>query len=226
MTTAEEKVLAQGKNSVDSLVDFLINNCSRLPPEMSADDLLLMDRIALLVFIRIHSFSPYYRQDVTCSECGMKFKKSINLEKDINVDEIPDDFVEPYEVSIKGNTEYRVGLGLLRGRDEKAISNYRKKVLAANAMQGDPGYLRRLAAYIRTLDGKDMPINDKLDFVREMPSSCSNILRDAIEEHDYGFNLQIKAKCPSCGEEVSSVMEFSEEFFRPKRDRSEGDTRI
>lgn len=213
MTVAEEVILQSTSGGAD-LVGKLVQACCKLPPGFLHSQLLLSDRIAILIALRVYTFGPRYQVPYTCSGCGAVNKADVDLSTDVREREGAPKIVEPIEVSLVDATK-RVSLRFLRGSDEATIAKSRKK----DAPQDET--VVRMALQLDKVDGEDLPnLDAKIAFVRALTIPDAMDIRDALEKVEPGLDTRISPACSSCGEVNEMQMPMTPEFFRPTRRRA------
>jgi hypothetical protein len=217
MTTQEEKLLSGGRGSGARMISQLLDRVIVRPEGLKSTDLLLADRLFLLIKLRILTFGSNYGFKVTCSSCETNTRHEVSL-ADQQVKMLPTGVVEPFEVTLPQCGE-RVYLRFLRGYDEEFVSSLVKKnaELGRGGVVGDPAYLPNMARTIHHTDSigeDDFP--EKLKFVQELYSPDSLAMTQALEEYDFGVDMKHDITCPVCGATSEIALPFSEEFFRPK----------
>ena len=217
MTVKEEKILADPARDRSDILDLIISRCVPDLP-IPYGELLLGDRHFLLLVIRSVSFGDDYSVVLRCTSCNSQFSHDIPIPDGIKVKVLTEADGEPFYADLPF-TRKKVGLRLLRVRDEKEIERYAKQRLIT-AEPGDPAYSYRLAKHIVSID--DQVIQDLMlvEMIDNLPSKDSFAILDAIEDHNCGPDLFLSVTCPRCGQDIREVMPFTAEFFRPKRSDS------
>lgn len=216
MTVAEEKILAGGgRDRALDVLDLVVKRCLVDCP-VPYEDLLLGDTFFLMMCIRNVSYGADYRFNISCGVCDKVFSYSLRIPEDLELTVLTEeDDCEPYEVKlpVRGDT---VGFCLLRNKDEAFIRRQLKSSYRSTLSPGDPSYSFRLASYIRTVNGEELPMAKKLEYVEGLLGMDSLALRNAIDDRECGVSLILHIECPNCGYEGEELMPFGKEFFRPK----------
>lgn len=207
----EEKLLAGGGNRLH-LADLILERCivSKCPP---VKDLLITDKFYMLLCLRSISYGADYTFEIKCTQCSLEFKKTVQLPEGLQIRSATQEDKEPFDIDLP-SCKKKVTLRFLRGVDEEEIENYVKQSVNVGTSEGDPSYAFRLARYIVTVDGKEMPILEKLSFCENLVGKDSLAIRQAIAEKETGPIFTITAKCPSCQNEMSTLLPLTNEFFR------------
>ena len=212
-TTKEEKILYG--SSASNVLDLVIKNCIVEPKDLNLSSLIVPDKYALLMNLRIISFGSLYRVNHRCEECKETNSFDIDL-SELPINYLDNDFSEPFLVNLK-TIDKKVEVRFLRGKDLDDVDNLVKR-LKKNSnviVPGDPGYTMRLAKYIRSIDGEDVTFDKALRFVESWTSRTSVEFRNAIDDIKVGYDLELIKPCPSCGEDMEFNLPFTGEFFRP-----------
>ncbi|MEM3063705.1 MAG: hypothetical protein QW303_09230 [Nitrososphaerota archaeon] len=214
MTAREERILAGSRSGAKSIASIL-QNCISAP--IPVQDLLLSDRLYALMRIRGISYGSKYSFIIKCQSCDLKIVVDYNVGDDIPVNVLPDGASEPFFTKLPVSSHV-IGFRLLRGKDEDEIARYSDRVFSRGVRQedGDPTYVYRLALNIVSIDGKEYDVNARMAYVEQMVAADSLALREAIDEHEPGPDMQIIETCPRCGFENETMLQFTNEFFRPR----------
>lgn len=206
----EEKLLAGGGNRMD-LADKVLKRCiiSECP---ELDDLLLTDKFYLLLNLRAISYGPEYSFSMKCGSCETDFKRTITLPEGLEVRAATKGDKEPFDVDLPV-CKKKVSLRFLRGFDEKEIENYVRQLPNAGGEDGDPGYEFRMSRFIAKIDGEDIDPIEKVRFCEGLIGRDSLAIRQAIAEHETGPVMTIRAKCPGCQRDISTLFPLTSEFF-------------
>ena len=231
-------LLSQGLDGLDRIAK-IINTCSRIPKAKSDQpdrltqlDLLLTDRMAILLALRTLAFNtPWYNYVYKCQFCSKTTKAWINLIEDLperspetmadnlfaagEIDN-PDDFVldEPLTLDLvdEGVT---IQARFLRGYDEVKIAKRAKRLAMTSNDLGDQSAIYRQALQIVTINGEEAKDAHKEAFVRQLSSGDLALLRIAVDDLEPGLDLRIFPTCDKCGADNELSLPFTAEFFRP-----------
>jgi hypothetical protein len=233
ITVDEEATLNTQGMDATARLNHIIRNCSLLPEGVSHDELLITDRMAILLGQRIHTFGPKYSFTFRCKHCGNANRTDLNMVAEL--DEItPDvvanrmaergvvDFVneEPFTVHLPdANADVR--LRFLRGKDQNALLAKAKRMrMATNAVGvGDPAYKIQVAMQIVEVVGR-ADLNDpfkKEMWVGKLTGLDSATMRIAVEERETGIDTDLYINCKSCGTVCDVPLPFDSDFFQPSR---------
>jgi rRNA maturation protein Nop10 len=217
MTAKEEDILAsraliqQGK-----VVPHLIHSCL-IDKSIDVDSMILGDRNALMVSIRITGYGSDYQASVVCPECGQKSENSFELSQ-LAINRLKIDPVAPGTNEFSFTlpiTKKVVNFKFMTGHDDLEISttaSRRKKMMPG--MQIDNVITSRLSKQIVSVNGTSD--QNKINmFVNNMPAQDSRKLRAYIGENEPGIDMKSWMKCPHCGTESEVALPLGAGFFWP-----------
>jgi hypothetical protein len=235
-TTQEEMLLNSGINA-HILLDKLIHNCCRLPEGLLPEDLTNHDRFQVFFHLRNISYPKPYHFAFKCSECGEKANATLNLMTDLETRhlgrepvldgqgeplpgqfrEVP--FAEPVALPLPSGTV--VAWRYLRGKDEKLIEQYEKRVRSKNPnAPSDAGYQYRMALRFAQIDGVDVDIGAAMEFVSKLRAPESLALREDFDQKAHGIIPRVEPKCNHCQYPNGPfALPLDESFFRPRSER-------
>jgi hypothetical protein len=219
MTAREEDILtSKALLKKGTVVTELIKSCM-VDKAINPVDLLVGDRNALMVAIRITGYGPEYDAEIECAECNTKAPQQFNLgalpirrleiapvEEGLNLFE----FKLPY-------TKKAVRFKFLTGRDEEEIVTTAEKQKKLG-LQSEQQVTTNLLYSIVSIDG----IEDRgkiAGFVRMMPARDSLALRNYIRENEPGIRMRQDTTCPSCGHSEEVSMPIGVSFLWPAAGR-------
>ena len=214
MTAREEDILTSRsliKNG--TVITELIKSCL-IDKRIDPNDLLVGDRNALMVALRITGYGAGYSAELACPVCTERSKQTFDLGelplKTLDADPVSQG-ANVFEAKINENMTIRYKF--LTGHDEKQISkeNDRKKKAG---ITGDTLITQRYKYQIVSVN--DITDRTKLQmFTQRMPTSVSRSLRKAMDAHEPGIEMKQYITCPSCMEESEVNMPLGASFFWP-----------
>jgi hypothetical protein len=218
MTAREEDILAsraliqQGK-----VVTRLIESCL-IDKTINVNEMLLGDRNALMISIRITGYGSLYSVDATCTHCSKPSTQDFNL-SELGIKRLP---IEPssegenlfaFKLPVTGKD---VLFKFLTGADdqERSIVAERKKKLMPG-MEVEESITSKLEQQLVSVAG----ITDKNKinhFVKNMPARDSRALRTYIDKNSPGIDMNLWMKCKHCSESSQVGLPIGINFFWPK----------
>lgn len=216
MKTVDEKLFAGNSASQNDVLDTLLKRC--FVTEFPYEDLLISDKLYMLVFLRGITYGWDYGFDLTCGNptCKAKYRHQIKIPDDFEITMLDESDVEPYVVDLP-ISKRKVELRQLRVKDEIEVQRFVKRSLvqAAPRDDGDPAYIPRLAKQIVSVDGRPTPWLDAMRLCEGLHSRDSLEIRNTLDTHESGIDIMIRTVCPVCATESEEVTPLSREFFRP-----------
>jgi len=221
MTAKEEDILTSRtllKKGValDRVVENLIVN-KRINP----DSLLVGDKNAIVIAMRVSGYGNEYETQVTCPSCTTVQEFNFDLNK-ANI-EHGSVGTEPWEVEYNGNgtfdvvlpnTEVRVTFRLLTGRDEKSLFNGMER--DRKTKKYEQGVTRHLHNIIVAVNDDSSP--EAIEFlVTHIPSIDSRFLRLAYRDTAPNVDLTQNFECVGCDYEQDMGVPLTADFFWPDR---------
>ena len=219
MTAKDEDILTSKtllKKGV--AIDRLVANVL-VDKRINPDDLLVGDKNALLVALRVSGYGSDYETNVTCPRCmtAVNFKFDL-LEK---AELIGNDF-GPYDIIANDSgtftitlpkTKAQVEVRLLTGHDEKRLMARAKNKQKHNLPEAPLTDVMEL--YIVSVNGSDAP-QVKGSLIANMPAIDARYLRNAYKSVVPNFELVQDFACVECDYEQEMEVPFTADFFWPK----------
>jgi hypothetical protein len=228
--TEESQLLTSGSQGLER-IDAILKNCVKLPNDYKHEDLLMTDRMALMLALRTLTFGPTYTFDFKCRFCNtmQRTNPPLNILEDLDeqtpenmqvkkLDAGIEDWMlrEPFEVEL-ADEGVVVALRLLRGKDENRVVKRAHRMMMQSVDGSDPSYLYRFAVQIVSIGGEEKDIGQRELFVRKLSATDLARLRIATEENEPGIDLRVYPACRACGAANEMMLPFTAEFFRPTR---------
>lgn len=216
MTTTEEmKRLSPSDRPYENLAE-IIDDCLIEKPDISAYDLCVGDFQFLLHKLRIVTYGPMYKAQITCPYCGVPTEKIINLE-DLKVIEYSEELDKYFEIDLPISKKHiKLRMQTPRILDEVTIrtNELRKK---APDYTGDPAFLFTLQSLIVEVDGKKPDPVKLEDWIKQLPMKDTNVILIAndVLSRKVGIDTNFDTVCKVCQLDFKSSFRFTSEFFRP-----------
>lgn len=189
----EQRILTSKNKGVNPVNEIL----SKCVAGVNVNDLLEMDKLALLLKIREISYGKDYKFSVICSECGLNSETCIDSSQ-IPVNYLPDETTDPREVNLP-SIKAKAVVKSPRVRDEYmfttidlALKNLYKFVVSINGNE-DPVFISKVIARLPLIDSK--------------------LLVNAIKLPGYGIDARFTFECPSCKHNEMLGVPFDANFF-------------
>lgn len=214
MLISEDEILASAGGTALTKLSKVLARTVQLPAGFDSTNLLVEDRLFLLLAVRTHTFGPIYHISFKCPHCGNKnASHPIDVVQSLNERIMPSDTVEPIVVTLP-DAGCKVGVRLVRGFDEQALVKAAKDAEArgstATPLQD------QLRQIIVEIDGE--PVTNpmvRIDLIRRFTSADLLAVRKAQDSVTYGVDLTISPTCAKCEAAVELDMPFGNDFFRP-----------
>jgi hypothetical protein len=214
LTAMDETILTSPNiSNGGKIIDILIK---RKVKDLGFDssDLLVGDRTALMIFLRVTAFGEDYTQLIFNSKSGEFEEGVINLStlKQKKLTIRPDENGEFEFLLPKSNK--KVTFSLLTGKDEEIIDIREKEDLKRNADGVSNKLIFTLEQQIKSIDGE----RDKIkisNILKKIPIIDSRSLRKYIEEVTPGLDFKTTARTQG-GESVDTFLRFNTSFFWPE----------
>jgi len=216
MTAREEDIImSKAYSRLGTTITELIRSCL-IDKSIDPNMMLVGDRQALLVAIRITGYGAEYNCEVDCLHCARRGSSIFDLSA-LEIEPLQVDPTVPgineFEVLLP-ITKKKVVLKFLTGRDEEDLSievERRKKLLGDSA---ENPITTRMQHQIVKIDG----VTDRskiATFVSNMPARDSKFLRDFYTKNEPGIKMKASYTCSSCGAESEVNLPMGASFFWP-----------
>ena len=216
MTAKEEDILmSRAYSKLGTTITELIKSCV-VDKNFDPNDLLLGDRQAVLVAIRITGYGAEYKLDIDCPACD---KRGIG-EFDLSTLELQRLQIDPVTSGLNEFsttlpvTKKKVTFKFMTGKDEQEINTLveRRKKLLGDAAENP--VTTRLA--FQTLSIDNITDKNKIGtFVTNMPARDSLYLREYIRKNEPGLSMKSNYHCSHCGADSEVALPIGVSFFWP-----------
>ena len=218
MTAREEDILmSRAYSKMGTTITELIKSCL-IDKTVDPSALLLGDRQALLVAIRVTGYGSDYVCDVTCPICSARGTDTFDLSgleiKRLGVHPVAPG-VNEFDVTLPVSKK-RVILKFMTGydEDELTLTLERRKKLIGEAAENF--VTARLSHQILSVDG--IADKNKISiFINNMPARDSLFLREFVAKNEPGINMRSSYDCKSCGATSEVGIPMGVSFFWPQQ---------
>lgn len=214
VTAKEENILASPALIKKGIVLTELMRACVTNRMVDPDSMLVGDRNAVLVSIRVSAYGPRYEANVTCPDCGDSADNDFDLSK-LGLKSLD---VEPH--GGPGNNEFSFRLPTSKKEvrfklmDATAVSKLDRDLEAIRKKTGrDQGVTMRLlsqATYIEGVDPKNMP-----RAIEALPAADARAWRLYMDKIAPGVDMQQEYECESCGKVNEVEIPIGTEFFWP-----------
>jgi hypothetical protein len=217
MTAKDENILmSQAYIKSGTVINKLIESCL-VDKSIDVDELLVGDRDALMIAIRITGYGSDYSLHVTCESCRKRMPHIANL-SNLSIKRFGAEPVEIgrniFQVELP-KTKKTVLFKLLTVGDEKEISETaqrKEKMLGikADETRATESLLNSIASIDNISDR-----NKLSKFIDNMPISDARFLRKYINDATPTIDMNSMFECPSCAQEAQVGIRLGLGFFWP-----------
>lgn len=215
MTAREEDILTNSAYMKKGTIVYeLIKSCLN-DKSIDPQELLVGDRNALMVAIRITGYGADYDVEVSCNACEHKSSQTFDL-SGLNIKRLE---IAPVQEGLNQfefllpHTKKRVVFKFLTGRDETEIGTAAEKAKKLQ-LGGETNVTSNLLHSIISVEG----IDDRAKlaaFVRMMPARDSLALRKYIRDNEPGIIMRQEVECPQCSHAEEVGMPLGVSFLWP-----------
>ena len=220
MTAREEDILtSKALIKKGTVITELIKSCL-MDKRIDPNDMILGDRNALMVALRITGYGADYQIEVGCPACGERSKQEFNLS------ELPITRLTCEPVA-QGSNLFEAKMPKRKESDPDLIIRYRHmtghdevevtKISERKKKQGfqtDNLITQRYRQQIVAVN--DITDKTKIQmFIQKMPTRYSLALRKAMDSNEPGISMKQHIQCPHCSEESEVSMPLGASFFWP-----------
>lgn len=212
LTVREEEILSTPRFIVDGTATIMVlNNC--IASDIDAMDLLMYDYTYLLFYLRKISFSDEYIFDITCPVCDNRFKDGFKI-SDIEFDELPKDFKEPYKIDLPVS-KYTVILSMPRIKHIKEFDKIQSE-LSPKERREYSGIADMFAIRTEAVidnNGEIVQKEDWVEFYQSLPpKDRAELTRNS--SFDSGVDkVMEKVICPNCESIIGGAIPVNDDFF-------------
>ena len=215
MTAKEEDILTSQAYIKDgTVIQKLISSCL-VDKSFDVNDLIVGDRNALLVSVRITGYGSDYKMTHTCQHCSSKNSVVAQL-SELGIKRLKDQPIEAgknlfkYELPVtKKIVHYKFSTG--HDENEEEITNKRRQQLGMQTPGKVTSFLERSIVSVDGITDK----NKITHFIRNMPALDSRRLRIHMKENEPGIDMTWHYNCDNCRGENKIDLPLTSEFFWP-----------
>lgn len=216
MTARDEDILtSRALIRSGRVISAILRSCI-IDKTIDVDKMLVGDRNAAIIGIRITGYGAEYPVRVECPECGSEVKHTVDLTA-LPIKRFPTDAkivpgTNEFSVTLPG-TKRHATFKLLTGEDEReliaTLERGRKSGLAEELVTS------RLKLQVTSIAGERDP--QKLaSLISGMPVRDSRELRLQVERHTPGIELKTRFQCAVCTYAGEVEVPLGTDFFWPQ----------
>jgi len=217
MTAQEEDILSSpALIKQGTVITSLLKSCI-IDKNVDVNDMLIGDRNALMVAIRITGYGHQYTASTNCPQCRAQSSQVFNLGdleiKRLNISPVREgENIFEFKLPVTGKT---VHFRFLSGRDEVERSIMLERMRKLTNGQGvERGVTSRLEYQIASVEGVE-DRNAITQFISKMPARDSMELRNFIADNEPGIDMSCNMNCPHCSYAGRVALPIGANFFWP-----------
>lgn len=219
MTVHEEDILTSPALLKKGTVISELIRSTLVDKSVDPDELLVGDRNAIMVAVRITGYGPRYEAKVYCDECDTETVRVFDLAA-LQVNRLVLNPVNPGQNLFSftlPHTKLPVLFKFMTGIDEqeRTVTQERMKKAGLSVDNGVTATLMQTVCQV----GKFSDKADVAEFVRGMPAPDSLALRSFIRENEPGIVMKQNVACTQCGNEEEVGIPFGTNFLWPTTTR-------
>ena len=165
-------------------------------------ELTLGDRMFVLIWEAINSYTENYTVSFVCESCGQATETIVNL-NELEIIELDKKYHEPYEVILSSGE--KVQLRLLRTKDEISCTTYEKSTK-------ESAWLYRYAC---TFVDSDLDIAQRVEWLDGLHARDMARIRVLQEKFQHGPLMEAKYECQLCAGEGTLIIPFRPDLLFP-----------
>jgi len=195
----DEKLIAETTHdNIDRKFVAILKNVLR---GIDPVKLTLGDRKFVLLWLAINSYNKEFPVELICDICLKKISVNVDLST-FEVNELPDEYVQPYEVKLTDGR--KIYLRLFTVEDELRVADYEKN--------GSTGWILR---YALSVVDKEKSLSDNVALLEDMNVGDLALVRAFHEKYDHGPVMETSYVCPTCGGNGKVAVPFRIEMVFP-----------
>ena len=219
-TTKQEDILSSRTLikkgiAIERLIESLL-----VDKKINTTSLLVGDRAAILINMRILGYGADYEPKVTCPKCDESVEFECNLANYSST--FPtEEILEKYSVTLTEDNTFLVELPVLKvvvevrlmnGKDENSLLRVNKKKRKNKI--GETSLTDQFKTFIVSVNShaESVAINH---IIENMPMFDSQYLRKVYNQINPGIFLTQSFECPICGHESDMEVPITADFFYP-----------
>ena len=214
--TAEDENILTSPDLIRNgkVLDVLLDNAI-IDSSLNADDMVVGDRNAVLMYLRKEGYGDDYEVKINCPDCSEDFTTIVKISEiePKNLEKSPDSNGE-FSVDLP-KSKWKLKFRLLNGKDENYLSQ-----LSGKNKKGKKGVVysnlltERFLLQIMEVNGN----RDKLQIkkaISNMPAIDSLFLREYVSEVEPGLKLETNYTCTNCSHNFDGDIPITPKLFWP-----------
>lgn len=213
VTAKEEDILSSPSLIKKGLVLTALMRACITNRLVDPEQMLVGDRNAVLVSIRVSAYGPGYSCNVMCPECGEETQHEFNLGllslKSLDIEPVAGPGTSEFEWTLpisKRKVRFKLMDAAMAAKLDRDLEATRKK-------GQDRGVTMRLMSQVTAIEGveaKNLP-----RAIGDMAAGDSRALRLYMDRMMPGVDMEQEFECPACGKVNEVDIPIGTEFFWP-----------
>lgn len=191
----DEQLILTGKDADKDIVTELLE---KTVEGINVSEILLIDKNYLLMKLREVSYGDDYEFSVVCRNCNHESRSKIELSKQLNMTQIPDDFDDPRTITLP-KLGVDVVVRLPRNREERYFADT------------ETSY-KNLYRFVVSLNGNKDPVFISQAINRMEIADVKRIYKE-ITTNPYGIDPRFVFKCGKCKHKETLAVPIDSDFF-------------
>jgi len=191
----DEQLILTGKGLEKDIVTELLE---KTVEGIDVNEILLMDKNYLLMKLREVSYGDDYEFSIVCRNCNHESRSKIELSKQLNMSQIPDDFEDPRTIKLP-KLGVDVVIRLPRNREERYFSDT------------ETSY-QNLYRFIVSINGNTDPVFISKAINLMEIADVKKIYKE-ITNNPYGIDPRFVFKCGKCKHKETLAVPIDSDFF-------------
>ncbi len=218
VTTGQIKRLLTYENETNYVVqeqalDDLIAS-SVLSEGFNIDELYIYDRLYLLIEIRKKTKGEVLEFQVNCPECRSQSLNRVNLDT-LEIKQLDENLSTVVEL----NKDIKVHLRYMKRKHQK--EDIKPQMFPKRMTDTQMAYMFQVAFHacaiekIETPSGIDenLTMKDKVFFIEQIPVSDLDMIKNKLDEMEFGWQLKQKIECVHCKFKHETDIPIQQNFF-------------
>lgn len=178
---------------------------------ISINDLISADKLFIIYWQRANTYKDDgFSVDFMCQKCETKSKYDFTV-SNLVLQDIKDDYDPNAPLALPDSKDELV-IHQMRVMDERLVENF----ASSNRGEEYDSDLLSLAALISTINGKEMTLKDKYNYLVNLSIKDNLYLAKSYSKNEISLDPTLKVTCKNCGGMVETPLTFRPDFFLPE----------
>jgi hypothetical protein len=196
MTFEDEKAMVLSKKNKGDVINTLLGRCVQ---GVNVFDLLLLDKLHLILKLREISYGDNYSATVTCAKCQADNKLNFTL-SDLPIEQIPETLQMENEITLPV-TKVKVKVRIPTIDDEKYLNS-------------EVSIFDNLWRFVTAIQDSDDPvIISKFLSDPRVPLKDMHAIMDMVSLKEYGVQTTVRFDCDKCSHPNIITLPIGPDFF-------------